>query len=121
MLDREGRSLLEWVVLNIVSTTPRVPAGDVFAQLSQELSIDVSDVDRVVAELLSSHRLATIDVDEVACLELSPEGRGYHQRLRQTVDRASAELRGVFDPTDIATTVKVLTAVRERAPSIATA
>lgn len=121
LLDREHSSFLEWVVLNTIAPRSEpVSADDLSADLSRELSIDVSEVDDVVTALRSSGRLDVVTVDGVRCLALSDDGRRYHQRLRASIGRASAELLEAFDPADIATTVKVLTAVRQRAPLVAT-
>ena len=121
LLEREDCSFVEWVVLNSIAVgTGAVPAEDLAAQLAEELSINAVQVEAVVSALRSSGRLEVVDVDGVRCLELSDRGRADHQRVRETIQRASAEMLGSFDPAEIATTVKVLTAVRERAPLVAT-
>jgi DNA-binding MarR family transcriptional regulator len=50
-----------------------------------------------------------------AVIALTPEGESLHRSLRDYVARPTAELLGQFDPDDIATTVRTLQAITERA------
>jgi hypothetical protein len=119
LLDSEGSSFLEWVVLNITSASDSPIARDELCnRLTGEFLIDPSAVDSVVSVLLSNRHIDEVTANGHGHLELTDDGRVYHQRLRARVNKATAELMDGIDPGDLAVTVRVLLNVRDRAPSI---
>jgi DNA-binding MarR family transcriptional regulator len=116
LLDREDVTFLQWVVMNTIATSDApVIADDLSAHLSQELSIDAAEVEPAFSTLRSSGRIDT----DGGVLTFTDDGRAYHHRLRQAVAGLTAELLGGLDPAEIATTIKVLRTIHERAPKIA--
>jgi DNA-binding MarR family transcriptional regulator len=119
LLDHEGSSFLEWVVLNLVSANDGPTSRDsLIKRLTDELSIDEAPVRQVIDSLAAAGRLLSDTPDGEDCVRLSDAGCAYHQHLREKVGQATTELLGPFDATEIATSVRVLVAVKERAPAI---
>jgi DNA-binding MarR family transcriptional regulator len=120
VLDSHATTFLQWVVMNTIATAGEpVVATDLTAHLSQELSLDAAEIDEVITGLRGRGWVDIVTVEGAGVLRLTNDGDAHYQRLRAAIGRLTAQLLAPFDPAEIATAVKVLTAVRERAPLIA--
>jgi DNA-binding MarR family transcriptional regulator len=120
ILDRHATTFLQWVVINTIATAGEpVVATDLTAHLSKELSIDAAEIEEVLTGLRERGWVDIVAVDGAGVLTLTNDGDAHYQRLRAAIGRLTAQLLASFDQTEIATAVKVLTAIRERAPLVA--
>jgi DNA-binding MarR family transcriptional regulator len=100
-----------WYVLSLVAT--RGPALDRDAlrrDLEGSRTLDAASTIELL-ERLESEGLIRGD----AQVDLTPEGDARYRSLRASIDAATAELLGAFEPRDVETTIRILRAVTERA------
>jgi DNA-binding MarR family transcriptional regulator len=106
-----------WYVLTLVAT--RGPALDRDAlrrDLEGSRNLDAASTSELL-ERVESEGLIRGD----AHVDLTSEGEARYRGLRASIDAATAELLGAFDPRDVETTIRFLRAVTERAEASARA
>jgi len=124
VLDEAGVTFGSWVTLNTLATQGPAIAGDELrSNLAQALQTDAGAISELL-ERLRSTGLVRLTTDaapqEGALVELTTLGQVLHRSLRQSVGGASVKLLAGLDPSDVATTIRVLREVTERAKSLRT-
>jgi DNA-binding MarR family transcriptional regulator len=100
-----------WYALNLIGTGgPGLDRAALTGRLEQSRALSAGAVRELLARLADD---GLIRGDEK--VDLTPEGQALFESLRDYVTGPTARFLGQFDPGDVATTIRTLQAVTERA------
>jgi DNA-binding MarR family transcriptional regulator len=112
VLNRNGATFHQWVVLGVTTTNGgSMGRGDLNAYVTDSLQVDLDAVDATIAELAAAGLLETSTESVVA---LNVAGRKRSDELRAAVSATSAPLFADIPDDDLAAARRVLTTVAER-------
>jgi DNA-binding MarR family transcriptional regulator len=110
-LAETGTTAGTWYALNMIVLRGPMQSDALRRELAQAPEVDASSTGELV-DRLASEGLIRLDAGEVS---LTAEGEAEHARLRESISGRTAELLSPFDPSDVETTMRTLSAVTERA------
>jgi len=119
LLDEAGITFAGWVaVLTLAQDGPAIRRDVLQRDLAENLQADASSITELLDQLESTglvREASDAGAADAVHVRLTPDGEALVRRLQEGIGRITAELYSGFDPTDLATTRRVLVEVTERA------
>lgn len=119
VLAREGSDFESWVMYLLLTEQGAAAPKDPFLlDLARRIELDPPGSRRLLDRFVAAGHVRTLTKDDEEMIELTPAGQSYFARLREAVGQITHRLVGPLDPLEVATTLKVLHAVRAGAEAL---